>query len=204
MFLKKEEYDLKTKFIFLLLLVLIPLKGFALTQEIELTLQKEPEYIVAVTSKAISSSDTTITEIPKDITVDTLSLSYDKSARTLEPTTAESYYVSYIFCEYNKCTLTAQITRDLLVENGDINDESDTVPFQAVVTGENSASFTLDSTSCNTETVLEIKTASTKLQERKKGSLELQIKPLEGYESVNGKSVGKYTSTIVFTVSENA
>ena len=110
---------------------------------------------------------------------------------------------SYIFREYNKCSVTAKITGDLLVEGGSTDDESDKVPFEVVITKEDSSTVTLNSSSMNTVTILEITTASTKLAERKRGSLELILKPVDGKESVIGKTVGKYMSSIIFTVTEN-
>ena len=185
------------------LLFLIPASLSALEQEIELVLQKDPLYEVAVTNAAISQSDTTLIEIPADKKLDTVSFSYDNATRELQSTAAETYFVSYIFREYNKCSVTAKITGDLLVEGGSTDDESDKVPFEAVITKEDSSTVTLTSSSMNTETILEITTASTKLAERKRGSLELILKPVDGEESVIGKTVGKYTSSIIFTVTEN-
>ena len=185
------------------LLFLIPASLSALEQEIELVLQKDPLYEVAVTNAAISPSDTTLIEIPADKKLDTVSFSYDNATRELQSTAAETYFVSYIFREYNKCSVTAKITGDLLVEGGSTDDESDKVPFEVVITKEDSSTVTLNSSSMNTVTILEITTASTKLAERKRGSLELILKPVDGKESVIGKTVGKYTSSIIFTVTEN-
>ena len=185
------------------LLFLIPASLSALEQEIELVLQKDPLYEVAVTNAAISQSDTTLIEIPADKKLDTVSFSYDNATRELQSTAAETYFVSYIFREYNKCLVTARITADLLVEGGSTDDESDKVPFEVDITKEDSSAVTLNSSSMNTVTILEITTASTKLAERKRGSLELILKPVDGKESVIGKTVGKYTSSIIFTVTEN-
>ena len=185
------------------LLFLIPASLSALEQEIELVLQKDPLYEVAVTNAAISQSDTTLIEIPADKKLDTVSFSYDNATRELQSTAAETYFVSYIFREYNKCLVTARITADLLVEGGSTDDESDKVPFEVDITKEDSSTVTLNSSSMNTVTILEITTASTKLAERKRGSLELILKPVDGKESVIGKTVGKYTSSIIFTVTEN-
>ena len=185
------------------LLFLIPASLSALEQEIELVLQKDPLYEVAVTNAAISQSDTTLIEIPADKKLDTVSFTYDNATRELQSTAAETYFVSYIFREYNKCSVTAKITGDLLVEGGSTDDESDKVPFEVVITKEDSSTVTLNSSSMNTVTILEITTASTKLAERKRGSLELILKPVDGKESVIGKTVGKYTSSIIFTVTES-
>ena len=185
------------------LLFLIPASLSALEQEIELVLQKDPLYEVAVTNAAISQSDTTIIEIPADKKLDTVSFSYDNATRELQSTAAETYFVSYIFREYNKCLVTAKITGDLLVEGGSTDYESDKVPFEVDIRKEDSSTVTLNSSSMNTVTILEITTASTKLAERKRGSLELILKPVDGKESVIGKTVGKYMSSIIFTVTEN-
>ena len=185
------------------LLFLIPVSLSALEQEIELVLQKDPLYEVAVTNAAISQSDTTLIEIPADKKLDTVSFTYDNATRELQSTAAETYFVSYIFREYNKCSVTARITADLLVEGGSPDDESDKVPFEVDITKEDSSTVTLNSSSMINETILEITTASTKLAERKRGSLELILKPVDGKESVIGKTVGKYTSSIIFTVTEN-
>ncbi len=202
---------MKKSFLFLTTLFLvIPSFVFAdsssYQQTIELDLNRTPKYEIAVTSSELDSKDKTIITIPDDKKVDSVLFTYD-SSHVLQPTTKGSYYISYVFTEYKKCSISGYLSGDLILEGKTESTASDSekVPFTVEVTSsDSSTSVVLDSETKNNETLFVVSTEAEKLGDRMRGSLELTIKPVENKESVNGKSLGKYTATMYLTVTENS
>lgn len=168
--------------------------------EVQLILELEPEYLMGVTTTAPADGDT---ELKDKIT--TINMTYDQSTYKLKNTT-ENYLVSYIFREFKKCTLSAQLDGNLILTTASATPGDDEqVKFEADITVD-SAPKNLKSSTKNSETLLTITNDATKKNQRQFGSFALVLKGSSDSSDtgVKDRKIGTYKANLVLTVTETS
>ena len=211
---------MKKSIIIVALAILMAMSVFAadptpVTTPVELELKLTPVYSMGITTKEYTEAVyTALTDKTKildaDIVKDSgstalIKLTYDTSTYKLN--TRTGLFVTYIFTEYNKCTLSMKIDKPLTcTTKADDAGSYDTIPYQATVNV--STTTTADNKTVeDTNTDVELKkytAAATKIAEAVYDSFELVIGPKSTDTDLKGKYIGKYTSNIILTLTENS
>ena len=171
--------------------------------EVQLTLALEPEYLMGVTTTAPSDGKTALENVVSSIT-----MTYDQSTYKLNNTDG-SHLVSYIFTEYKKCTLSAALDGNLILDTvsyGSTPGDDEQVKFEADIEVSTSDTRTLKSTSKDSTILVTISTDATKKDQRVFGSFKLVLKGSTDSSDtgVKGKKIGTYKANLVLTVTETA
>lgn len=186
------------------------------TTPVELTLKLTPVYSMGITTKEYTdqvynnlTDKTKIldTDIVKDnsSTNALIVLTYDTSTYKLNSRTG--LFVTYIFTEYNKCTLSMKIDKPLTcTTKADSAGSYDTIPYQATVnvgTTESADNKIVQDTGSDVQ-LIQYTAAATKIAEAVYDSFELTIGPKNNTDDLKGKYIGLYTSNIILTLTENS
>lgn len=212
---------MKKSIILIALAILMVASAFAadptpVTTEVQLQLKLTPIYSMGITTKEYTSEiydalDDKTQIKTDDIVKDNLSTSalilmtYDTSTYKLNNRTG--LYVTYIFTEYNKCTLSMKIDTPLTcTTKADTASNYDTIPYQATVNVSTTAAADNKTVEDNNTDVELIKytAAATKIAEAVYDSFELTLGPKSTETDLKGKYIGLYTSNIILTLTENS
>lgn len=185
--------------ILLALLLLIPV--FAETViaskniDVFLELGMTPNYQFGVTNSKVGDTATELTSTTRDI-----QLSVDKDNLKLLPQT--SVYFSYIFTEYEEnVTLKVSTNGDLINSDEAVKDveaNKKKIPYVLFVSDEKKLNSSTDANS--SLELFKTDKAATKIDERVRGSIAFEIRPVEGSDSIKDKAKGTYKSTLTLTV----
>lgn len=212
---------MKKSIIIVALAILMAMSVFAadptsVTTAVELELKLTPVYSMGITTKEYTEAVYTgltdktkilDTDIVKDNSSTTalIKLTYDTSTYKLN--TRTGLFVTYIFTEYNKCTLSMKIDQPLTcTTKADGAGSYDTIPYQATVNVGTTTSAD-NKTVYDNNTDVELKkytAAATKIAEAVYDSFELSIGPKDDTSDLKGKYIGVYKSNIILTLTENS
>ena len=167
--------------------------------DVSIKLELDPVYLMDVNTKIVTEDDDTI---PNSVGSEGIVLSYDDETFVLESTADNAYYISYIFKEYNPCTLSAKLDGDLIADGYTSSNASDNekIPFEAVVTVGDTTQ-TMYSGKQNSVTIETITSGATKIAEKTHASFALKIKPTDE-SSLKDKKIGSYIAHLILTVTE--
>ena len=169
--------------------------------EVQLILVLEPEYLMGVTTQAPADGDTELKSV-----VNTITMTYDQDTYKLNNTDG-SHFVSYIFTEYKKCTLSAKLDGNLILDGASTTPGAEEkVAFEADIEVSTSDTRTLKSTSKDSTILVTIAADATKKDQRVFGSFNLVLKGSSESTDigVKGKKIGTYKANLVLTVTETA
>ena len=171
--------------------------------EVKLILVLEPKYLMGVTTTAPSDGKTALENVVSSIT-----MTYDQDTYKLKDTDG-SHLVSYIFTEYKKCTLSAALDGNLILDTvsyGSTPGDDEQVKFEADIKISESETKNLKSSTKNSETLVTIAADATKKDQRVYGSFKLVLKGSTDSSDtgVKGKKIGTYKANLVLTVTETA
>ena len=167
--------------------------------EVQLILALEPKYLMGVTTTAPSEGKTALEDVVTAIT-----MTYDQSTYKLKDTDG-SHLVSYIFTEYKKCTLSAALDGNLILDGlSSTPGDDEQVKFEADIEVAASNVKNLKSSTKNSETLVTIVADATKKDQRVFGSFKLVLKGSTdtGDTGVKDKKIGTYKANLVLTVTE--
>lgn len=186
------------------------------TTPVELKLELTPVYSMGITTKEYTETvynnltdKTKIldTDIVKDnsSTSALILMTYDTSTYKLKNRTG--LFVTYIFTEYNKCTLSMKIDKPLTcTTKADSSTDFDTIPYKATVnvgTTTSANNKTVEDNNTDVE-LIKYTAAATKIAEAVYDSFELTLGPKNDTDDLKGKYIGLYKSNIILTLTENS
>ena len=212
---------MKKSIIIVALAILMAMSVFAadptpVTTPVELELKLTPVYSMGITTKEYTDAVyTALTDKTKILDADIvkdgssttalIKLTYDTSTYKLN--TRTGLFVTYIFTEYNKCTLSMKIDQPLTcTTKADDASDYDKINYQATVNVSTTSSAD-NKTVEDTNTDVELKkytAAATKIAEAVYDSFELSIGPKDDTSDLKGKYIGVYKSNIILTLTENS
>lgn len=216
-----ENTTMKKSFIIVALAILMVMPVFAtdptpVTTPVELELKLTPVYSMGITTREYTESvydalsdKTKIldADIVKDKSSSTplIALIYSTTDYTL--TSRTDLFVTYIFTEYNICTLSMKIDKPLTcTTKAEGASDYDKINYQATVNVGTTTSADNKTVEDN-DTDVELKkytAAATKIAEAVYDSFELTIGPKSTDTDLKGKYIGVYKSNIILTLTEDS
>lgn len=182
----------------------LPLKS---TTQVGLNVALYPKYLISVTTTAPGKDDTTLSNA-----LDIVEMKYSNEDFTIQTTKGTLLYVSYIFSEYEKCHLEAQLGGPMTLTSTSSQTPGDDEVIQyevSMVLNEDSTEKiavteeqTLYSKTKNKVTMINIADSAKVKGEKVYGSFSLVLNPssVAGENTIIGKKEGNYSSSIVLSV----
>ena len=185
------------------------------TTLVELELKLTPKYSMGITTKEYTSDVYDVLDdktkikdddIVKDgsATSAKIMLTYDADNYKLNPRIG--LFVTYIFTEYNRCTLSMKIDKPLTcTSKADTASDYDTIDYKATVNVGSTTSENIKTVEDNNTDVELIKydAKATKIAEAVYDSFGLTLKAKNESDTLEGKYIGLYKSNIILTLTEN-
>ncbi len=177
-----------------------------------LTLERDPTYKVAITKTPLdtTSSPSTVTKDTDLSHVSEINLEYTKDTLKFAQNTSDTFYLSFLFYDYADVKLGMKIDGPLTREDVTTETDDDKIYYKVTVeTGSDNKSVSItgfELTANGTKEKADIVTYqdTKKMGEIRYASLKLTVGPTSDDQTVEGKIVGTYKSTITITATTTA